>query len=240
MTVDYGRPSTNGRQIVGGLIPYNKVWRAGANEATTIVFNYAVQFGEREIPAGKYALFMIPGKDKWIIVLNSDWNQWGAYNYNTEDDALRIAIIPQKINHTEMCTYTFTEVNKSEGLLSMEWENTRISIKISTNTHQQTLDQIAKTVDAYRENWYAYSAAAQYHFYERNEAEKAMEYIDIAIALDAPNPAPWMLKSQILASQNKYMAAIKMVEKAIEVSKKNDFLFEIEENKEQIIKWRNQ
>jgi tetratricopeptide (TPR) repeat protein len=203
------------------------------------VFNYAVKFGEREIPAGKYALFMIPEKDKWIVILNRDWNQWGAYNYNAQDDVIRIAINPQKINHTEMCTYTFTEVSKSQGVLSMEWGNTRISIKISTNTHQQTLDQITKTVSAYRENWYAYSAAAQYHFYERNEAEKAMEYIDIAIALDAPNPAPWMLKSQILASQNDYKAAIKMAKIAIVVSKKNNFLFEIEENEEHINKWKN-
>jgi len=238
VSIDYGRPSANGRKIIGGLVPYDKVWRAGANEATVIAFNYAISIAGNKIPAGKYGLFMIPKKDKWIVILNSDWKQWGAYNYNKDNDVLRIEIIPRKIDYTEMCTYTFVDVSKSKGVLKMAWENLSINLEIETDTRVQAINEINKVLSESTEDWYNFSAAAQYYFYELNEKEKALYYIDIAIALNAPNPSPWMLKSQILASQGKYEEAIVFAEEAIEVSKKNSFLFEVEENEENINKWK--
>lgn len=235
--VNYGRPSVRERQVFGGLVKYNKVWRAGADEATTLSFNYEIKLGEKNVPAGKYGLFMIPQEDSWTVILNSDWNQWGAYNYDSKNDVVRIKVTPQAIDHTEMCTYSFTEVTKTTAVLNMQWENTQISIPIETNTHEQTLREIEKAVNASIQNWYLYSAAAQYHFYERKESEKALDYINIAIALNAPNPAPWMLKSQILASQGKYQEAITEAESAIVVSKKHQFWYEVEENEESIKKW---
>ena len=237
ITVTYCRPSVRNRKIVGELIPFDKVWRAGANEATSISFEYPIILSGQEVPTGKYALFMIPRPDKWTIILNTEWDQWGAYNYNAELDVIRIDVLPQKTEYTELCTYTFSNVNKEEGTLSMLWENTKINIQIKTNTHQNTLADIEQAVSTSKGYWYSYSAAAQYHFYEHQNAEKALEYINIAIALDAPNPAPWMLKSQILASQEKYEAAIQMAEEAIKVSKKHGFWFELEENEEKIKIW---
>ena len=238
ISINYGRPSVNNREIIGGLVPYDKVWRAGANEATTISFNYAITISGNKIPAGKYGLFMIPKKDKWIVILNSEWNQWGAYNYNKENDVLRIEIVPQKADFTEMCTYSFADVNKSKGVLKMAWENLSISFEIETDTHEQTITEINKVLGKTSEGWYSFSAAAQYYFYVMNEKEKALYYIDTAIALRAPNPSPWMLKSQILAAQGKYKQAILLAEEAIEVSKQNNFLYEVEENEENINKWK--
>lgn len=120
----------------------------------------------------------------------------------------------------------------------MDWETTRISVPIETASHEHTLAEIKKATEASRDYWYTYSAAAQYHFYQRKDAEKAVEYIDIAIALNAPNPAPWMLKSQILEFQEKYKEAIEQAEKALEVSRKLNFWFEIEENEEKIKEWK--
>ncbi|MCW5515409.1 DUF2911 domain-containing protein [Muriicola sp. Z0-33] len=239
VTVDYSRPGVRDRTIFGGLVPNNKVWRAGANEATVISFNYEIKFGGQKVAPGKYGLFMIPRADNWIVILNKDWGQWGAYNYSNEDDVLRIEISPQKADFIELCTYSFTGVDKTSGNLNMDWEHTRISIPLTTEAHTHTLAEIEKGVSSVKSGWYNFSAAAQYHFYERKEAAKALEYIDMAIALKAPNPAPWMLKSQILASEGKYNEAIDMAEKAILVSKKHNFLFEIEENEENIHKWKN-
>lgn len=238
VTLNYSRPSTRGREIMGKVVPFQQVWRAGANEATILSFDYPLTIGEAEVPPGKYGLFMIPDAGIWTVILNREWNQWGAYNYDPEKDVLRIEIAPQKIDHTEMCTFTFTEVNKSSGLLNLEWEQARISIPLKTQTHIQTLQEINQAVAVTTQNWYVYSAAAQYHFYERKEAEQALAYINVAIALNAPNPAPWMLKSQILASQAKYHEAIQAAEAAIEVSKQHNFLFELEENEENIHKWK--
>ena len=138
----------------------------------------------------------------------------------------------------EMCIYTFTDVTKSKGMLNLSWENTTISIHIETDSHAQTLDEIEKATSDSRKYWYTYSAAAQYHFYGYQEADRALKYIDIAIALEAPNPAPWMLKSQILASLGRYKEAIAVAEEAIEVCKKKNFSFEIHENEENIKKWK--
>jgi len=238
ITVNYCRPSVRERNIFGDLVPYDKVWRAGANEATTISFNYPVKFEKNEVPAGKYGFFVIPGRDSWTLILNSEWDQWGAYNYNEKKDVLRVKVRKKDIEITEMCTFSFMEIKNTSGILALDWENTRIIIHLETETHQNTLSEIDKAVASSGAYWYSYSAAAQYHYYERKEADKALEYLDVAIALKAPNPAPWMLKSQILASQEKYKKAIEMAEDAIEVSKKYNFWFEIHENEENIKKWR--
>lgn len=237
IAVDYGRPSVRNRTIFGDLVPYGKVWRAGANEATVIRFDYPIMIGDKQVEAGTYGLFMIPRNDKWTVILNKDWDQWGAYNYRVEDDIVRIDVIPNSNTHTEICIYSFVEVNKTQAILRMEWENVQIDLKIKTSTGVQTLEEIAKVTSNAQQNWYNFSAAAQYHFYELKEAEKGLEYINVAIALQAPNPAPWMLKSQIYASMGRYEEAIQIAEMAIEVCNKHNFDYEIHENEENIKKW---
>ncbi len=235
--VDYGRPSVRSRKVLGNLVPLDKVWRAGANEATTISFNHAIIIEGNTIPAGTYGLFMIPRKNTWVIILNKDAEQWGAYNYNEKDDVIRFEVDQLQSRFTEICTYSFVAVDKTTGVLRLQWENFKIDISIETNTHDQTLKEIATSTNKAKENWYNFSAAAQYHFYERKEAERALELIDVAILLEAPNPSPWMLKSQILAYQEKYKEAIKYAEEAIIISKKHNLLHEVEENENQIKSW---
>ena len=95
VALTYGRPAARGRKIIGGLVPYDKVWRAGANEATVLSFDHDMSFGGKTISKGMYGLFMIPKKDKWTIILNRVYNQWGAYNYDSNHDVLRIEVTPQ-------------------------------------------------------------------------------------------------------------------------------------------------
>ena len=180
---------------------------------------------------------MIPQKDKWVIIFNTVWDQWGAYNYDPQFDVLRFEIIPGADEPTEMCTFSFNEISETSGIITLNWERILINIPMETDTHQNTLQEIDKSVAASVEHWYTYSAAAQYHFYQRKEAQKALDYINLAIALNAPNPSPWMLKSQILASQGKYSDAIEIAKEAIEVSKEHNFWFEVSENEENINKW---
>lgn len=90
--INYGSPSVKGRVIWGDLVPYDKVWRTGANEATTISFDADVMVEGKKLPKGEYALFTIPGKDEWTIILNKDAKQWGAYKYDEKQDALRVKV----------------------------------------------------------------------------------------------------------------------------------------------------
>jgi hypothetical protein len=236
--ISYSRPSAKGRTVFGNLVPFDEVWRTGANEATTIIFSHEVQIDETKLPAGKYGLFTIPGEQSWIIIFNKEWDQWGAYNYNEKNDVIRVEVPVTTTTEQEMFTIGFVNVSKTGGMMNLTWSTTNINIPITTATHDLTLANIEKAVLDAQANWYIYSAAAQYHYYELDDGEQGLYYINIAIALDAPNPAPWMLKSQILAEQKKYVEAISNAEKAMEVSRKYNFWFELEENEEQIALWK--
>ncbi|WP_422360221.1 DUF2911 domain-containing protein [Reichenbachiella sp.] len=237
--VEYSRPSVKDRPIFGGLVPYGKVWRAGANAATVLSFDQDINIAGNKVAAGRYGLFIIPTEEKWTIILNRQWNQWGAYNYDSNEDVLRFKVHPSIKTFTEMCTFSFLSVTKTSAILQLAWEKTAIHLPIETSTQAQTLAEIDRTTQVLKNGWYTFSAAAQYHFYELKQNQKALAYIEMAIVLDAPNPSPWMLKSQILATQGKYAEAITTAEQAIQICKKTSHEFEIDENEENIRLWKS-
>lgn len=106
VTVEYGRPSANGRKLWGELVPYGQVWRAGADEATTITFDKNVKIEGQPLAAGRYALFLIPTESDWTVVFNKTADQWGAFKYDEKQDALRVKVKPAKIPAAETLTYT--------------------------------------------------------------------------------------------------------------------------------------
>lgn len=101
VTLEYGRPKVRDRQIWGGLVPYGKIWRTGANEATTITFDKPVEIEGKPLAAGTYALFTVPGESEWTVVLNSQAEQWGAYDYDDGKDVLRVEVEPRAHGHVE-------------------------------------------------------------------------------------------------------------------------------------------
>lgn len=124
--VVYCQPSARGRQIMGGLVPYGEVWRTGANEATTIEFDKAVKIEGKDVPAGKYALFTIPGENEWTVILNKDAKQWGAYKYDDKNDVLRVKVKPTK---TDGFVETFN-IGVGKDNVQMKWENTAVAFKV--------------------------------------------------------------------------------------------------------------
>lgn len=239
IAVQYGRPSAKGREVFGNLVPFGKVWRTGANEATTISFQHDAKICGRDVSAGTYALFTIPGEKRWTIILNKETNQFGAYNYNPELDLLRAEVDVESGAFVEMFTILFSGVDFSKGNIELRWENTMIKIPLSLETDDIATDEFEKAMGKITEFWYTYSAAAHYAWGEKKDAQKAIEYLDKAIALGAPNPSPWMLKSQILARAGRYEEAIEVARQALEVSRTNEeFHFEIEENETNIKKWK--
>lgn len=124
--VVYSQPSARGRKIMGELVPYDEVWRTGANEATTIEFDKPVKIEGKDVAAGKYALFTIPGENQWTVILNKDHKQWGAYNYKQGDDVARVTVKPAKAPEF---AETFNIAVEKDGLL-LKWENTMVPVKI--------------------------------------------------------------------------------------------------------------
>lgn len=237
--INYSRPKAKGRSVFGTLVPYEKVWRTGANESTNISFEHDVVFGGKEIKAGSYALLSIPNKGSWTIILNNDYKQFGAYNYSQEKDATRIQVTTETSSFFDMFTIMFSDIELSSGNLELRWENTLVKIPIQIDTDAITIKEFEKADKKISDYWYTFSAAGHYYHEIKKDDKKAIEYLNKAIGLKAPNPSPWMLKSQILANAGKYREAIKVANEALEVSRTiEEFHFEIEENKEAIKKWQ--
>jgi hypothetical protein len=122
----YCRPSARGRKMLGGKDPYGQVWRTGANEATTISFDKNVKIEGKDLPAGTYAFFTIPNENEWTIIFNKTANQFGAFDYNQAQDALRVNVKPTK---TKAFVETFT-IKPEKDEIVLEWENTHVAFKV--------------------------------------------------------------------------------------------------------------
>ena len=126
IVVNYSSPAVKGRMIWGGLVPYGKVWRTGANEATVFETSKDIVLSGQTLPAGKYALFTIPAENEWTVIFNSEWNQWGAFKYNKEKDVLRLNVRPDK-------STSFNERLKFEVIddeVVMYWENLKVGFPV--------------------------------------------------------------------------------------------------------------
>jgi hypothetical protein len=126
VTVNYSSPGVKGRKIFGGLEPYGKVWRAGANEATTVEFSKAVTVEGKPLPAGKYGFFVVPAEKQWTVIFNKVPNQWGAFKYDEKQDALRVNVTPRKTAAlVERLAYEVTPTG-----LVLRWENVELPVAI--------------------------------------------------------------------------------------------------------------
>ena len=137
VSVSYSSPGVKGRKIWGGLVPFNKVWRAGANEATKISFSTDVWIEGHKLSAGSYGFFIIPREKEWTIIFNKVAEQWGAFEYNESKDALRINITPQQGIYHEWLDYIFSDMSvnthgKNSAVLNLNWEKKKLPFKIET------------------------------------------------------------------------------------------------------------
>ena len=135
VSIDYNRPGVKGRVIWGGLVPYNKVWRAGANEATKFTFSTDVKINDKTLKAGSYSFFVIPIKESWTLIFNKVADQWGAFEYNEAEDALRFEITPEDGSMQEWLAYTITKTSKNSAVVTLEWEKLKVpfTIEVSIN-----------------------------------------------------------------------------------------------------------
>lgn len=127
ITINYSQPSVKGRKIFGSLEPYGKVWRAGANEATTFEIDKDVKIEGKTLAAGKYGFFAIPNEKEWTIIFNKVPNQWGAFKYDEKQDALRVNVTPKKSSSfNEKLVYTVD----ASGKTSLLWDNIDVSFNV--------------------------------------------------------------------------------------------------------------
>jgi hypothetical protein len=122
ITINYHRPLVNGRKIWGSLVPYGQVWRAGANENTTITFSDPVTIEGKPLDKGTYGLHMIPGESQWTVIFSKNSTSWGSFTYNQAEDALRVSVNPQATDLHEALTYDFGQVKPDSAVVTLAWE----------------------------------------------------------------------------------------------------------------------
>ncbi len=148
ISIDYGRPGVKGRTIFGNLVPYGQVWRAGANSSTKITFGQSINFGGKIVPAGTYGLFIIPTEKEWKIILNKDFQQWGAYTYDPKQDVVDVTVPVKKLaDKQEWFEITLDPTDENTGNLVIKWDYTEAEIPLKP----AKLDTVLKISDKLKE-----------------------------------------------------------------------------------------
>ena len=135
ITINYHRPLANGRQIWGKVVPYGQVWRAGANENTTITFTDPVTIEGQALDKGTYGLHMIPGENEWTVIFSKDSTSWGSFSYKQDQDALRVTVKPQAAELHDALAYDFDQVKPGSTVVTMRWDKVAVPFKVEVKVN---------------------------------------------------------------------------------------------------------
>ena len=222
VTITYCRPGVKGRVIWGGLVPYDQVWRTGANEATTITFGDDVTIDGTKLPAGTYGLFTIPGKDEWTVIFNKTAKQWGAYEYKPADDVLRIKVKPHPMGFHELLTFVFPAVSTESATVAMVWDKLAVPFTFNVDTVDKVLTQARKAIaDAKPDDWRTSYRAAAFCLDNNVDLPEARTWLAKSVAV---KETMYNLAGQarFLALDGKKAEAVALAKKAIAVGKAAD------------------
>ncbi len=184
VAITYHRPAVNKRKIWNGLVPYGSPWRTGANENTTISFSTAVKIEGQALPAGTYALYAIPAASQWTMIFSKFTGNWGAYNYDPSEDALRVTVTPQvSAESQERLAYTFDDVTNSAGTAWLRWEKLRVPIRIEVDLPATMRASISEALRGGK-HWDANAWATAARWELRNgDPDTALKYADHSLSL---------------------------------------------------------
>lgn len=217
--VDYSRPNKNNRKIFGGLVPFDKPWRTGANQPTKIKTSAPVKLSGKEIPAGEYVLYTIPGANEWTIVLSKNLKAQSLADHKAQDEAARVTAKPLTLSSpSETFTIGFEDLRADAATLYLEWDTVRVPVKLGTNDVEKVSQGIDATIKSGKpqEAGFYYSAAS-FYLDQNKDLPQALKWVDQAIE---KNPKAYFMqykKGQILAKMGNKKEAIAAAEKSIEM-----------------------
>jgi tetratricopeptide (TPR) repeat protein len=185
VSITYDRPAANGRQIWGKLVPFDTVWRAGANENTVIAFSSPVRMGGQTLDAGRYGLHMIPAQGDWTIILSRQANAWGSFSYDPKEDALRFSATPGPADMHERLAYTFDDPTESSVVATLRWEKLAVPFTIEVDTKAVVTDSLREQLRGLgRFFWQPWSQAAAWSVANGVNLEEASAWADRSIAIN--------------------------------------------------------
>ncbi|HEV2847081.1 MAG TPA: DUF2911 domain-containing protein [Thermoanaerobaculia bacterium] len=218
LEIAYHRPAVKGRTVWGGLVPYGQVWRLGANDATTLEISDPMKIAGRDVPAGKYGLFAIPGPEAWTLIFNKRAQQWGAYFYKAEEDFLRFEVKPEAGPFTEWMTFDIYPEDRNRVRIGFAWEKLRFSIPVEVDVDRIVWSRYDAALADPKADWAAYQTAAHYAVQQNQRLDEAMVWIDKAIALQE-SFWNYETKARLLHKAGKTKEALPLLEKALVLSR---------------------
>ena len=218
ITVNYHRPLVNERKVWGALVPYGQVWRAGANENTTITFSDPVTVEGKPLEKGTYGLHMIPNADEWTIIFSKNSTSWGSFTYDQGEDALRVNVKPQSGEMHNALTYDFDQVKPDSTVVELEWEKVAVPFKVAVDVHplvEASLKKQFRSLAQY--TWISWDEAANYLLTEKVELGDALMYSNKSIENEDRFDNE-LTKSKVLLAMNRKDEAMAAEKKALELA----------------------
>lgn len=240
--INYSRPAVRGRKIIGGLVPYGRIWRVGANESTKFRISSDIKVSGMALKKGTYALYAFPNKTEWEIVFHRDTTLWGdgRDKYNPKKDALRIRLHPRETKaFQENFLITLDSITHNGAKMFWIWENTQISIPIEVPTDSILLRQMEEVMKG-EADAQTYYEAARYLVEQNREPALALEYVKKAIELNGETYFYFRIKSLAEASLGDFKSAIKSAQKSKKIANslgKDEF---VRLNETNIANWKKQ
>ena len=216
ITIDYHRPLANGRQVWGKLVPYGQVWRAGANENTSIRFTDPVTIEGQPLEKGTYGLHMIPGESQWTVIFSKDSMAWGSFSYKQDADALRVTVKPQPTELHDALTYDFDDVKPDSTVVTMRWDKVAVPFKVHVNVNEIVTASIHRQLYGLNQYyWEGWDDAAGYFLANKINLDEALKYEDLSIQAEERYDN-LMNKSRILAAMGRNQDADAIRSKALD------------------------
>jgi tetratricopeptide (TPR) repeat protein len=218
ITIHYHRPLAKDRKIWNGLVPYGKVWRAGANENTTITFSDPVLIAGKPLDKGTYGLHMVPNAEEWTIIFSKNSTSWGSFTYDPAEDALRVTAKPQAADLHNALTYEFDELQPNSAVVQLEWEKIAVPFTVSVDVHdlvQASLKRQLRELSQY--TWISWDDAANYLLTEKIALNDALKYTDTSIE-NEDRYENEITKSKVLTALNRKEEAATAQRKALDLA----------------------
>lgn len=216
ITINYHRPLANGRQIWGKVVPYGQVWRAGANENTTITFSDPVTIEGQALDKGTYGLHMIPGENQWTVIFSKDSAAWGSFSYKQDADALRVTVKPQTAELHDALAYDFDDLKPDSAAVTLRWDKVAVPFKVAVNVNDIVTASIRR--QAYGINqyyWEGWDDAAGYFLANKINLDEALKDEDQSIQAEERYDN-LLNKSKILDAMGRKDDAVAVRGKALE------------------------
>ena len=216
ITINYHRPLANGRPIWGKLVPYGQVWRAGANENTTITFSDPVTIEGQALDKGTYGLHMIPGENQWTVIFSRNSTSWGSFTYKQEEDALRVNVKPQTAELHDALAYDFDEVKPDSTVVTMRWEKVAVPFKVAVKVNDLVTASIHRQLHGLNQYyWEGWDDAAGYFLANKMNLDEALKDEDQSLQIEERYDN-LMSKSRILETMGRRDEAVAFRNKALD------------------------